>query len=223
VDSTASEFFAIQRDLLWAEGANIKKLSERLRNNHQDLLGSSPGFDFIFEHIGSELEKIQISYSPTKLLGVARQIGFLRFVTPTFFENKWQSYFDESKDTSLAFAKLRSWIDHQGEIFPKRFSAEALALLCHLDATATGKNPTEVAKLLINKNTQLTGFMVQGDVLFRAELQQQFYNQVKENLTEQHQHLCNAYQISDELNGHDHFLSDSFQHSVPGLKKYLES
>lgn len=216
-----SEFFGMQRDLLWGEGKNIAQLIERLNANHAEMLGKSKAFDFVFGGVINELRALESGYTQTAALQIARKIGFLRFVTPLFFDLKWQYYFDRSNDEAFAFARVQSWMDHQGEIFPERFSADALAQLCHMDASAPAREPRFVAELLAKRNTKLIGFTVQGDVLFDCNRQQDFYRRVREAMPREKQDLITIHVVKDEINGHDHFLTEEFLESAKALAKSL--
>lgn len=217
----AQEFFRIQADLLHGEGRNIDELKKRLRVNNEDLLGKTPAFDTIFQLTIDNLERLAQSFDREAALKIARQIGFFRFVTPRFFQKIWDRSYEESGDQGFADAQTRSWLEHQGEIFPKRFSPTALAALCRMEAEATPYDAATVAARLQQKNCRLIGFSVSGDVLFEADRQFSFYQAVRENLPEEKRELVDIHFAYDEVNGHDHFLHRDFLDQVPNLSKHL--
>lgn len=217
----AEEFFQIQAELLWGDGENIDEIITRLKENTGSLLGDCPSFDYLFEYLLSKLEKLKTTFSKQQALVITRELGFLRFLTPSFFEHKWQQF--SKKNPSLEYCKreLAAWIDHQGDIFPARFSLEALAELCYMNANSQRKTPKEIAERLDETNTKIFGFSVHGDVLFDAEQNKYFYQRIKSNLPDEKQDLIQIITVEDELYGHDHFLTERFIETTKLLKPWL--
>jgi homoserine acetyltransferase len=219
--STASEFFLIQAELLDFEKLGDTDLLARLSKNTSDLLGVTLAFDLIFERIKENLKELLGNYSLDFALKVARQIGFLRFVTPNFYENKFNVYIEELGSIAAAKEKILSWIDYQGESFLSRFSAKALRQLCYMDAYSTRRNAELVAEAIAVKKIHFVGFSVSGDLLFPHSVQERFYNQVKNCLHLQSKTLVHFISEKDEVNGHDHFLSEAFLESAKLLRPLL--
>ena len=104
----APQFFAIQADLLDHDGHNVPELVSRLHHNTTDLRGKTTGFDIVFDHVIVQMEQLAEEYTKVQALRVARQIGFLRFVTPLFYQKKYDEDYRRSTDADLAAATLRS-------------------------------------------------------------------------------------------------------------------
>jgi cystathionine gamma-synthase len=68
---------------------------------------------------------------------------------------------------------------------------------------------------------QLVGFSVNGDVLFDADRQFEFYRSVRSALEDAERDLVEIYFAYDELNGHDHFLNEKFLEYVPDMARHL--
>lgn len=217
----AEEFFQIQAELIWGEGENVTEIYERLYENTKELLGLSEGYDYLFNYIQNKIVSLKNDFNDIEALKVTRQVGFLRFLTPSFFESKWQQFYEEKKSEDYCKAQIRSWINYQADIFPKRFSPEALAELCYMNANSQRKTPKEIAERLLETNTQLKGFSVIGDVLFDVEQNKQFYKRIQTNLPDEKENLVEILLIEDELYGHDHFLTERFVATSDLLKPWL--
>lgn len=216
-----SEFFKIQSDIIWGKGRNIPELTLRLADNIIDVAGMTPGFDLAYEIVSQKLSALGRHASINDCLRVARQVGFLRFVSPGFFQQKLEQYFAESNSEEHVRQRLESWFEHQGDIFVKRFSAQALALLCAMDARSNSKSAEEVSTRILKTGTSLIGFSVDGDVLFRSELQKNFYQQVAEGLPEEVRGKVSLDIVQDRIHGHDHFLTEKFLQSTARLSGKL--
>jgi cystathionine gamma-synthase len=217
----AVEFFQLHADLLLGDGANVPEVKRRLVENCRDLLSRTPAFDRVFEYVIGQLDDLGRDFDRTQALRVARKIGFLRFVTPYFFQRKWDDDYRRWTDEALALAGTYSWIDAQGEKFIHRFSAEALASLCGMEARCQVQDAREVAEQLRRRRCTLIGFSVSGDTLFDAESMFRYYESVRDELPPEQRHLVDVFFAYDELNGHDHFLTPRFLENVPRLAKHL--
>lgn len=217
----AEEFFQIQAELLWEEGKNIAEILVRLEDNTKNLLGQSRAFDDLFDYLIQKLKNLETSFTALHALELTRAIGFLRFLTPSFFENKYQQFAKKDSSKEYCRKELRSWIDHQGKIFPARFSLEALAELCFMNANSQRKTPKEIAERIDETNTKIFGFSVIGDVLFDAEQNKHFYQRIKTNLPDEKQNLVEIVLIEDKLYGHDHFLTEQFIETSKLLRPWL--
>jgi cystathionine gamma-synthase len=221
IGGPAAEFFQLQADLLRSDAAGIPEIQRRLRQNSQDLMGRTRAFDHLFQYIMRQLDQLATDYDRQTALKLARKIGFFRFVTPLFFQRRWDEDVERWTDEAVAVTGTESWIDHQGEIFARRFSADGLAALCSMAADASPRDPAEVADRLQTMNCQLVGFSVGGDVLFDADRQFDFYRSVRDLLPAERRELVEIYFAYDEVYGHDHFLNERFLEYVPDLAKHL--
>lgn len=221
IGGPASTFFALQAELLDADAQAIPDLARRLHESSQDLLGVTRAFDHVYAHVMGQLDGLAQGYDRGSALALARKIGFFRFVTPRFFQQRLDEDLARWTDEAAALAGLESWIDHQGEAFQRRFTADGLASLCKMVAEARVRTPAEVAERLAALECQLVGFSVGGDVLFDPDRQFDFYRDVRDALPERQRELVEIYFANDEVNGHDHFLNERFLTSVPDLTRRL--
>lgn len=225
--SRSNEFFAIQADFL--ELHDTPEITAyRLKKNSADLLGKHFAFDYIFSFVHEQLLKLQqmtLSNDEAKRrrLHLARQIGFIRFVTPEFYENKYHNYRLQGDSHNQALKKLESWLTHQGNKFIDRFSYKALALLCRMDYKSLTPDPQKIADKIKEKQVQLCGYTVLGDTLFSPEINFRLYQQIKELLPEHLSELVQTYLVQDEENGHDHFLTEKLVENSDVLKFWLKS
>jgi cystathionine beta-lyase/cystathionine gamma-synthase/homoserine acetyltransferase len=216
-----SEFFQIQVDILGGSSQALdqaEQVTYRLRENSSDLLGKTREFDLVFQHILKELGQ---GITPENALSLARKIGFLRFVTPLFFQKKWRENYEKYKNEDYCDEQLLSWIDWQGTSFCERFQAESLAQLCQMEVHAKAFGPEEVARQLSAKQCHLIGFAVNGDELFNADKQFTFYKEIKKILKEEEKALVDIHFAYDIESGHDHFLTPQFLKHVPQLARHL--
>ena len=220
-EGPAVEFFDLQADLLLGEGRNVADVARRLTENLRDLVSRSEAFDRVVEHVIAELRGLEHAWERTQALSVARKIGFLRFVTPYFFQRRWDDDLQRWTDEALALAGTRSWIDAQGEKFVHRFSADALASLCRMEARATALDAGVLAAKLREARCTLVGFSVGGDTLFDADAQFRYYDSVRAALPAEDRGLVDIFFAYDEVNGHDHFLTPRFLENVPRLARHL--
>ena len=214
-------FFQLQADILCGAEAGRRELSSALKYNLRDLSSLFFAFDHVCCVLFAELSALGRSYDPGLALQAARKVGFLRFVTPRFFQNKYDHYRKKGADHHEALEGLERWLEHQGERFARRFTAPALRELSIMVAQAPPHHPRLLAALLARHSASLWGFTVQGDVLFRAERQRGYYRQVRESLPEAITHSVQLICITDEVHGHDHFLSRKFASTSEPLRRWL--
>ena len=217
----APEFFALQAALLTADAASVPGLVARIHIHFADLRGRTHAFDHVFDHVLAQFGALAARYDRRQALELARKIGFFRFVTPAFFQQRLEEDLARWTDEATALASLASWIDHQGEAFGRRFTADGLASLCRMVAEAPVRSPEEVAERLSALGCQLVGFSVGGDVLFDPDRQFDYYRDVRDAIPEPARDLVEIYFANDEVNGHDHFLNERFLASVPDLARHL--
>jgi len=204
-----SEFFALQRDLL--AGHSPGDIASRLRTNCSDLTGTSAAFDCALAHVASRIVSVGGSGDERTRLAAARQIGFLRFVAPGFYDDKLQRYLVADKgDEAASKTRLTTWLDRQGEVFGDRFDAVALRSLVGMLATPREIDTATIAAELSRRDVVLKGLSVDGDTLWPRSKRVPFYSSIGANLPESERGRVRHVVVSDPLNGHDFFLSQSF-------------
>lgn len=221
IDDRATAFFTWQADLLDADAAAIPALRARLEADTADLRGKTRAFDHLYAYVAARLDALATAYDGRAALAIARQVGFFRFVTPRFFQERLEEDLARWTDEPAALANLERWLDHQGESFVKRFTADGLASLCRMVAEAPTRTPADVAERVAALGCQLVGFAVGGDVLFDPDRQFEFYRAVRDALPEAARDQVEIFFANDEVNGHDHFLHERFGENVPDLARRL--
>lgn len=219
LDSSAKQFFHLQSQFLREDlpiSQNIRMLSEMIT----EALPSqrrTEGFASAVDHVVKRFSQFEngiladpADYEASKLFAV-RQLGFLLFVTPEFFEAKRE-----------AGINIGTWLDNQGARFARRFDSDGLACLCSMIANAEPlEAETVVARLRDLNATQLIRSANMGDTLFPAEQQLAFNRDIRIPLTDTP--FFTEYYSRDLKNGHDRFLSAAFlQDDAEFLRLKLE-
>lgn len=216
-----SEFFTLQADLLRGNASGAAEVVSKLPRHCHDLLQQTPAFDHVYEYVFSQIRELQRSYSPSEALRLARKVGFFRFVTPLFYQKRYEAYLKKMSEVE-AKQRLESWIDHQGQTFVRRFSASALRQLCLMESRNQIPKILDVAGRLRKTGCKLFGFAVDGDVLFPASAHRNWYHEVREALGED-AHLVSTHVVRDDVNGHDHFLTEELLRSTAEIRQALAS
>lgn len=206
LDTTAKQFFKLQAQFLREDlpiSQNIRMLSEMLTESLPPQRRTE-GFVSAVDHVVqrfSQFEKGVLADpadSEASKLFAVRQLGFLLFVTPEFFEAKREAGIDIGK-----------WLDNQGARFARRFDSEGLACLCAMIANAEPLEAQTVVNRLRDLNsTQLIRSANMGDTLFPAEQQLTFNRDIRIPLADTS--LFTEYYSRDLRNGHDRFFSSAF-------------
>lgn len=170
------EFFSLQVDLIKQK----EDVSDRLRNNLQDLIWESKLYDELVEETIKQIKLLLASRTNEFAIKVVRQIWFLKFLNPSFFDRfhndkDWKPLksFDESKKNMLNYF-TKEWIN-----FEKRFSLSSLALLSQTIVDSEKISPKEYVKKIKN-SIDLIIINIEDDKLFEIWAMQEFFLQVKD-------------------------------------------
>ena len=215
------EFFSIPADVLDKEVLleNRISLPQRYLNHVKDLQSFDSAItNRLIIKLHAELNDLISDYSETQALAWARKFGFLRFVTPKFFEEKYSRYLnsqagqaDAQEKASLA---VESWLDNKGDDFVQRFSSAGLQNICRMVADSPEIKPADLAARLLAKDSKIVSFFVKGDVLFPPEEQYPLYHASRSMACEDR---VFTIETTDEVSGHDLFLNPQFSVFVPAL------
>jgi len=202
----AKEFFRYQIDFLKYK----EDIRERLVLNLENFFGISKIYDYLIDSLENEIVECIENWDNKRAIKIAREIWFLRFLNPTFFD---RFYFDKNwKELSLEEAKqnannyfINEWIK-----FEQRFSIPSLILLSESIAHANRISPKKYIKK-IPKQVDLIIVSIEDDNLFNSVSMLEYFKEVK-NLRQKKNHSWKTKILVLESNSqtkkawHDAFL-----------------
>ena len=203
----AKEFFSLQVDFV----KNKDDVSERLEKNLENLKWISKLYDTLINETVIEIKEIIKLWDNKKAIKIVRQIWFLKFLNPEFFDRfykdkKWNvlESFEISKENMMNYFE-KEWIN-----FEKRFSLSSLVLLSQAIVDSERISPEEYVKK-ISLNVKLIIISIEDDRLFETKPMQEYFLEVKkirENRWDIWKTIIKIIE-SDEYSkeaGHDTFL-----------------
>ena len=171
----AKEFFSLQVDFV----KNKEDISERLEKNISNLIWESKLYDELIIETIKEVKEIIKHWDNKKAIKIVRQIGFLKFLNPKFFDRfyytkMWEKIesFSESKTNMLEYFR-KEWIK-----FEKRFSLSSLALLSQEIVDAVRISPSKYAEKIPN-DINLIIVSIEDDKLFETKPMQDYFEKIK--------------------------------------------
>jgi len=171
----AKEFFSIQVDLI----KKRENISIRLIKNLEWLLWISDLYDELVKETIHEVYEIINQWDNKKAMKIVRQIWFLKFLNPSFFDrfyiNKnWEKLktFEEAKQNMFNYFE-KEWVN-----FEKRFSLSSLVLLSQAIVDAERILPKEYVNKISNK-INLIIISIEDDMLFETWPMQEYFQEVK--------------------------------------------
>ena len=171
----AKEFFSIQVDLI----KKRENISIRLIKNLEWLLWISDLYDELVKETIHEVYEIINQWDNKKAIKVVRQIWFLKFLNPSFFDKfyidkNWEKLktFEEAKQNMFNYFE-KEWIN-----FEKRFSLSSLVLLSQAIVDAERISPKEYVNKISNK-VNLIIISIEDDMLFETWPMQEYFQEVK--------------------------------------------
>lgn len=178
----AKEFFSLQVDFI----KNKEDISYRLEKNLKKLNWTSKLYDELILETIKEIRESLDSWSNKKAIKVVRQIWFLKFLNPLFFDRfyydkNWKKLdsFKEAKNNMLWYFE-KEWVK-----FEQRFWLASLALLMQGIVDAKRISPDEYVKN-ISKKINLIIISIEDDNLFETNAMQKYFLEVK-NIREKRQ------------------------------------
>ena len=220
----AKDYVHIQIDLLQSTGNDLSGIQTRLIGNCGSMCAESRGYEIAYNYILSEFSALHTEFSEHKVLRVARMVGFLRFVTPHYFQQKWDEFFCEGQNEYYATEQLQNLCSHLGDEFVRTFKKSALCQLRRMDAKPEPVHPKSIADKLSSKSIDLMGLIVRGDRLYDSNLQFEYYRKLQDNLPKSVDcnvgvkiHICHNH-----IRGHDHFLSEEFLADAKEISAFLK-
>ncbi len=170
----AKEFFKLQLDFL-----NWINVSNRLEKNLETLKWQSELYDFLIKYTKKEIEFFHKSKDDKIIMKIVRQIWFMKFVWPKYFDkfNKdldWKNLNKyEAKKNIINFFK-KEWIK-----FEARFWKSYLKVLLEWISNAKKITPEEYVKK-VSKKIDLVIISIRDDKLFDSIDMWKYFIQIKE-------------------------------------------
>lgn len=220
--ATAKNYCHIQIDLLKSDGSNLNEIRTRIHENCKPMTLETYAFARAYEHIMEEFQTLYSDFSDDNVLRVTRMIGFFRFVSPHFFQSKWDEFYNESFSELEADNDLIAYCDNLGDSFIKTFKRSSLASLRYMDAKPLPYDENKIAKRLVERDISTLGLIVRGDRLYDPSLQLQYYQGILSALSINDNESLRIHLCSNQLRGHDHFLSPEFSKEAQVVKTFLE-
>ena len=212
LDANAREYFEIHARFLHDDEPVAGRVESLMSRISDDLHESrrTEGLEQAVQHVVNRFKQFDRgvladsqSREASKLF-IARQLGFLLFVTPEFFEDKREVGLQAEGMISVA-----SWLDHQGTRFARRFDSPGLGTLCDMVARSNSQTASSVAdRLEALGTTNLIRTANFGDTLFPAEQQLTFNSELRHRLGGKGRFT--EFFSSDKRNGHDRFFTKDF-------------
>jgi len=172
----AKDFFSIQVDFI----KKREDVSNRLENNLKNLKSQSKLYDELIKETIKEIKETIEKWNNKKAMKVVRQIGFLKFLNPKYFDkfyfNKnWKKLdsFEKAKENMMIYFK-KEW-----KKFEKRFSLSSLILLSQAIVDAKRISPEEYIKK-ISEKINLIIISIEDDNLFETKSMQEYFLKVKQ-------------------------------------------
>lgn len=221
--AVAKNYCHIQIDLLHSDGSDLDEIRKRIDENCGEMKRESPAFAVAYDHVMCEFETLYDNFSDENVLRVTRMIGFFRFVTPHFFQQKWDTSFNETMDSEFADNEIKKMCNHLGDSFVTTFKRVSLGSLRFMDAQPRPINPHLMANCLVQRFAEILGLIVRGDRLYDSNHQFEQYEKIRAILGPANKHRVKIHLCTNLLRGHDHFLSDEFADQGKIIADFLKA
>lgn len=220
--STANSAHRIHYDILMSDGSDIRDIRTRYISCFEPLCQEACAFRTAYSYVLGLFDRLETSPDERSKVTVARIIAYFRFVTPSYFQRKWDRFFLESLDRQQADERLRSLLDHAGETFAQTFASFSVATLRAMDAAPHPIPPAEMIKALRRHEARLMGLIVRGDRIYDSHLQFDDYMAIRDALPVDEKHLLQLHICHNEVRGHDHFLDPQFDKDTEIITRFWE-
>jgi len=171
----AKEFFSLQVDFI----KKREEVSDRLKKNLENLKWQSKLYDELIKETIKEIKGVVKNWNNKKVMKIVRQIGFLKFLNPKFFD---RFYFDKNGNKLENFKKAKqnmmNYFKNEWKKFEKRFSMSSLALLSQAIVDAERISPKKYVEK-ISPNVNLIIISIEEDSLFETKPMQKYFEEVK--------------------------------------------
>ena len=222
--SIANTAHRIHYDVLATNGKNLDDIKRRINECFGDLCKESKAFEVAFDHVMDIFDELYYSLTERNVLKVARMLAYFRFLSPFYFQRKWDSYFNENMDRNYADTELKKFFNYVADSFADTFDRDSLACLRYMDAQPSPIDPMTMANTLVERRSDLLGVIVRGDRIYNPDQQIESYEEIRNSMAlAEHRHRVKIYICNNVIRGHDHFLSNDFFPDAVEIKSFLES
>ncbi|RFB88828.1 hypothetical protein B5K11_25625 [Rhizobium leguminosarum bv. trifolii] len=220
--SVANSAHRIHYDVLMSDGSNIHDIRKRYVQCFEPLCNEARAFRTVYLYVLKLLDELMTNPEEMRRVVVARLIAYFRFVSPLYFQRKWDRFFLETYDYQHADQKLYGLLDHVGKSFAKDFKSFSVATLRLMDAAPQPIPPEELISALRRHDARLMGVIVRGDRIYDSHLQFDDYMAVYEALPSDEKELFRLHICHNEVRGHDHFLDPQFDKDAQVIIDFWE-
>lgn len=211
----------IHHDIMTTDGGNLGDIRRRFVECFGPMRGETHAFGVVYDHVLAGLDALHEQITDRQALRVARMSGYFRFVTPLYFQQKWDAVFQKTWDRSAADRELRAMMDRLAESFMATFTLSGYASLRRMDAQPSRIPPQLVADALKRHDAGMMSAVVRGDRLYDPDLQIDEFRQIRDRLPHDRQDRMRLLICHDPVRGHDHFLSEAFEGSAREIRAFL--
>lgn len=211
----------IHYDILVTKGDDLDDIRRRFVECFGPMRAETRAFSVVYDYVLARFDALYDQLSNKAALSVARMAGYFRFVTPLYFQQKWDAIFSRTLDTHQADAEMRRMMDHLAESFAATFQRTSYASLRFMDAQPNLLSPLVVADALMEKNADLMTVVVRGDRLYNPDLQIDEHCRIRDQLPAARKKQLKLHICHNELRGHDHFLSEEFDCDAEVIGEFL--
>jgi len=223
----SKDFFKIQSEIIQISRSKNKhqkllKIKKRLIKDIKPILNNiekeNSLYKFFFKNIIKEIDSLEFiewkEKSIREALGIAREIWFLRFVNPDFYEKFWKDKnWNNILNIEEAQSNLLQYFKNEKLKFENRFSASTLSLLCNWIVKTQNIKP-EIYAEKIKNDINIIVLWIENDNLFSSKKIKKYFNNVKNKRTElKHTWVTHFIELSWEDTKkawHDYFLWKSW-------------
>ena len=220
----AKEFFSLQIDFI----KNKEDVSKRLEKNLKNLKWKSELYDKLISGTKKEIKETLIKWENKKAMKVLRQIWFLKFLNPGFFDKfyldkDWNKLhnLDEAKDNMMSYFE-KEWIK-----FEKRFCLASLSLLLEWIVEADRISPKGYTKK-ISEKINIIVISIEDDNLFEYHPMKNYFEKVIKNREEKWDSWKVIFETIEsnsetKMSGHDWFLWPKIMQIISNkILKYIK-
>ena len=211
----------IHYDILTTKGDNLDDIKRRFVECFGPMRDETHAFSVVYDHVLSAFDSLYERVTDRQALSVGRMAGYFRFVTPLYFQQKWDAIFAKTLDRAQADQEMRQMMDRLADAFMATFKRTSYASLRHMDAQPNIISPRVVADALKAQNAGLMTVVVRGDRLYNPDLQIDEFCKIRDQLPAASKSKMKLHICHNELRGHDHFLSEEFEGDAQVIKEFL--
>lgn len=212
----------IHCDILTTDGGNLDDIRRRFVECFGPMRGETHAFSVVYDHVLAGFDALYERVTDRQALSVGRMAGYFRFVTPLYFQQKWDAVFADTLDRRQADEAMRQMMDQLADAFTATFQRSGYASLRRMDSQPSVLPPRAVADALRAHGAGLMTLVVRGDRLYNPELQIDEFCKIREQLPPAAAQKMKLHICHNKLRGHDHFLCEDFDRDARVVRAFLQ-